>query len=60
LDAEKENAQAVFDLDAKLHEKKHAKALKSLRNSTSGVETQVSIMNKGVERWAGGENEIDV
>ncbi len=51
--AEKDNAQAVFELDAKLHEKGGKSRLDSLRTSTSGIETQVSIINKGVEHYAG-------
>ena len=34
--------------------------LSSLRQSTSGIETQVSIMNKGVKRYAALESQTDV
>lgn len=34
--------------------------LKSLRKSTKGIETQVSIMNKDVEHWATLGGEVDV
>lgn len=37
-----------------------ASRLSSLRKSTSGIETQVSIMNKGVERYAALESQTDV
>ncbi|MEI6175402.1 MAG: YMGG-like glycine zipper-containing protein [Verrucomicrobiota bacterium] len=37
-----------------------ASRLSSLRRSTSGIETQVSIMNKGVERYAALESQTDV
>ena len=34
--------------------------LSSLRESTNGIETQVSIMNKGVQRYAALESQTDV
>ena len=34
--------------------------LSSLRSSTNGIETQVSIMNKGVQRYAALESQTDV
>lgn len=52
LDVEKENARAASELDAKIHGKAGESRLKSLRKSTSWIETQVSLMNKGVERYA--------
>jgi hypothetical protein len=51
--------KAIGTPDAPVSEKSGSR-LKSLRKSTEDIESQVSIMNKGVERYSTLENTTDV